>query len=99
MQISTKEDYWKAVDDNWDAILNIFLKVHVPLTEPYEHGDLTTNYMPMLAYLIKLKDERNPEIARWFNLAWAAAPDNPIIHDWYCWVLLLIFISRSSTNS
>lgn len=46
----------------------------------HEHSFLVT--------LEKLKEARDPAMARMLNLCWMAAPDSPEIHRWPSWNVL-----------
>jgi hypothetical protein len=90
MEISTEEDWWQGVDQNWDAIVEIFERAGAPLGDRWWSDgigqDATYHDQVFLAMLTKLRDERDgPGLARMFNLCWIAAPDSRHIHSWPFW--------------
>jgi len=82
--INNKEDYWNTVDSNWGKILAIFQNVGARLDLPFGPYEEILS-VSLLEHLNNLKKNRCPEITRYFNAAWGAAPDRPYIHDWLGW--------------
>lgn len=89
MSIETATDWWALTDRIWSDIVAIFENCGAPLggrswsegigQEPVWHDEV------FLAFLTRLRDDRDPELARWFNLCWIAAPDAEHIHRWPHW--------------
>jgi len=86
----TEDEWWSNVDEAWDSLLNILntyldlwskkdgwdddgnpIEVHCPTDPPITLG----------RHIKKLRENRDPELVRWFNRAWLNAPDNPEIHS------------------
>lgn len=83
MYPTTKQEWWSAVDQHWDflyEILGMFL--------PYEHRDWEKNITEttLLQNALKAKRDRDGHsLARYFNMAWWLAPDDPSIHSIPFW--------------
>lgn len=88
--INDANDWWQLVDLNWSKIVDIFERCGAPLGDHWwSEGigqEATHHDEVLLSMLVRLRDERSgPELARWFNLCWLAAPDQPHIHTWPFW--------------
>jgi hypothetical protein len=90
MTIRTADDWWDACLARWDDIVSIFENCGAPLgSHEWSEGigkDAEWHDKVFLAFLTDLRDHRDgPELARWFNLCWIAAPDKSYIHSWPGW--------------
>ena len=79
-------EWWTNVVTYWKdlfSILSTFLPTH-------EHEGIDGEILidSLGVHLTALKEERDPELARYFNAAWAAAPDNRSIHSIPSWNVL-----------
>jgi hypothetical protein len=86
MSIRTKQDWWDCVNENWADLLQIlyrFLPLHDNLDRD---GQILAH--PVAVKVVKLKENQDDELARYFHAAWAAAPDSPGIHRIPCWGVL-----------
>ena len=88
----TAEEWWKLVDDNWEAIVGIlerFLPLHSLATDP--PGKLNGKilmYTNLADILRAKKNKDGHKLCRYFNGAWNEAPDDPSIHNILGWDLL-----------
>lgn len=86
-------EWWTNVKTYWKdlfAILDMFLP-----TEEHEDRDGNILVDSLGVYITKLKEEQDPELARYFSAAWAAAPDNRSIHSIPSWHVLCDLCSES----
>jgi hypothetical protein len=74
-----KEEYWNIVNEYWNELTNIMLRF-LPKFLPKQTDIIT--------FLNELKDNKNPELARMFNLTWIGAPDSGEIHAIPAWNVL-----------
>jgi len=83
---ATPEEYWSIVDNNWANILAIFYKF-LPM---HKHEDIEGNFLSetLAVHIERLKSERSLDLPRYFNAAWAAAPDSSSIHSIPSWHVL-----------
>lgn len=96
MEINTQEDYWKAVNERWYEIMNIFRKFcDTTIAYDSDHHQLSTHGLVLAAYLDELRTKHDPEISRWFNQLWAVAPDQPWIHGIPGWGTLCDLCSET----
>ena len=84
----TAEEWWQSVNDHWENLLDIlsrFLPMNGMEIIDEESCKVKLTDRPMYRHILKLKEERNSHLARYFNAAWGAAPDNPSIHQIPSW--------------
>ena len=81
-----KEEWWQSLEKNWENILHIFYKF-LPMHEHCNYkNEITTT--PLSFTIQVLKQNRDPDIARYLNRAWGAAPDHISIHSIPSWGVL-----------
>jgi len=94
MIIRTPRDWWNAVNQNWEYILDIFENAGAPMGRSEDDHwwsdgigqDITRHERPLVQVLENAKIDRDHEtLHHYFNLAWLAAPDQPSIHQWVAW--------------
>lgn len=76
---TNKEEWWQLLEENWEAILDIFYQF-LPMHECCNYNNNIT-VITLSRTIDRLKQDRNPDIARYLNRAWGAAPDNISIHS------------------
>ena len=81
---TTKEEYWEIIDEHWDALLGV-IGSYLPLNSMEiineENCEVVPSEKEMWRHILKLKEDRDPHIARYFFAVWDAAPDQPYIHQ------------------
>ena len=84
--IDGREDWWNAVDEHWKDLRRILYR-YLPMAghEGIE-GEILTQPLPLV--IEELQESGDPELARYFEAAWAAAPDSPEIHAIPGWGVL-----------
>lgn len=90
MYPTTKEEWWKLVDENWSDIKCILMKYapvgkYITISEENNDVVLKNSDKPLMVNIVKMKLERNPKLASIFQLTWASAPNNRHIHDNVGW--------------
>lgn len=78
MDIKTVDDWWKQVDAEWTHLMEI-VSHHIDMQHiAYEvPGDLDSpmTMRPVYLEMVKLKEERDQRLARYFFAAWSLAPE------------------------
>lgn len=82
----SKEEWWKLVDDNWIDLLTILHKF-LPM-DGHEDIDKKIIIEPLSLKIEKIKTKQDPDLARYFQAAWFAAPDVSSLHDIPGWLLM-----------
>jgi hypothetical protein len=86
MKLANKEDYWKAISDNWEDLEKI-LHIYLPtFKKAWINGDALP--ISLGEHLTELKETQNQKLVRAFNAAWYAAPDDIGIWSHKGWDLL-----------
>jgi hypothetical protein len=86
VRIESRRSWWLAVEERWEDLLDI-MRRFLP-TEGYEDRDGKILEKPLWMKLVSLKENLDPELARYFHAAWAAAPDDRSIHSLPSWGVL-----------
>ena len=89
----TDVEWWTNVKTYWADLFEIFW-IYLPMDE---YGDRDGNVLvnSLAEHVTRLKEEQDPELARYFSAAWAAAPDNRSIHSIPSWGVLCDLCSES----
>lgn len=91
MIIKTQADWWRAVDERWQDLLDIFDRAGAPLDRTEEEHwwsdgigkEITRHDRPLVHVLEQAKIDRDHEtLHSFFEKAWLAAPDRGFIHSW-----------------
>lgn len=83
---TTKEEWWSLLDKHW-KVLNDILAHYLDYRAYMDYsGKPTERTMEQIVF--DLKEQRNPDIARYLNSAWWQAPDSSYIHSIPGWGLL-----------
>src|SRR5579859_1564173 len=86
MTIETPSDWWACVDRYWPQLRAILYRfIPMDKNEGYD-GEILL--FPLSKHIEELKEQRNQDLARYFNAAWGAAPDDPSIHRIPGWGML-----------
>ena len=75
----TEQEWWNNVNEIWEELLNI-LSMFLDVNEKVITNETLRDH------LIKLKENKDVELEKWFQKAWWNAPDNINIHGipkWY----------------
>lgn len=86
MNLTNEEEWWQALNDNWDRLLGILYRF-IPMSQYLDYKQEIT-MIPMGQTIESLKQNRDPQIVRYLNAAWMSAPDNISIHSIPGWGLL-----------
>lgn len=85
-------EWWELLDNHWGDILQCFENVGAPMDDNVWSDGIGKEAIPhdysLLVTLEKLKESRDPKMARMLYLCWLAAPDKPYIHEWKSWGVL-----------
>jgi len=84
----TKEEYWDVVNLYWAELFSIILTF---LPEEINIDTLERTEV----HVIRLKENKDPTLCRYFNYAWASAPDDGRIHAIPAWHILCDLCSES----
>lgn len=100
--INTQEDWWEAVDENWDDLLDVFYR-YLPMTmAAANNGALAKamninalNPMSVEGAACRAYEEANYEAMKILLFAaWERAPDSESIHDVKGWDVLCDLLSE-----
>ena len=93
MNITTREEWWNALNSEWDAIKDI-LHRYLPM---WENVDLEGHALTcsMSDYVESLRHRFANDLSMYLQAAWSAAPDSPSIHDNACWGLFCDLLSEA----
>lgn len=80
----TKDGWWANVDEYWDDLYSILLSF-LPIVDVGADIGLTIRLDKKVQLL---KDNKDIELARYFGMAWARAPDDSSIHNIPSWHVL-----------
>lgn len=86
MNLTNKEEWWQALNENWDQLIGILYQF-IPMSQYIDYRQNMTD-KPMGQIIENLKQNQDSEIVRYLNAAWASAPDHISIHKIPCWGLL-----------
>lgn len=76
--IKTLDDWWKTAKEHWPDLMNIMDRF-LPMTG-FETWDRTLIGVPLREHVVVMLKQRDRDLPRILNAAWAAAPDQQSIH-------------------
>ena len=79
MRIDTAQDWWNAVDDNWDDLLSIIgdqMIIDAPAHEIPGNAEAELTGRTILQEVIHLKKTRGTKLARYFAASWCLSSDS-----------------------
>lgn len=89
MAITTPDEWWQAVNDNWNDLIKIiycYLRTEEPAHEDVRNLTTKEIGITIMADILKAKTERDwHRLWRYFHWAWEAAPDTITIHSIPSW--------------
>lgn len=95
MEINNKQDWWQAVDNNWETLIDIAFLYNVPLWE-FIDIDKNLSSKTLLKNVEDCKGARDWEsLHSFFQGIWGSAPDIPEIHNVKGWGLLCDLCSET----
>jgi len=80
---TTRDEWWTLLNANWLELQNILYRF-CPMSEQVDCYNNPIS-ATMEQTVQRLKDVRDPDIARYLNLAWGLAPDDISIHSIPSW--------------
>lgn len=89
---TSPDEWWGNLNARWSDILQCFENAGAPMSSNIWRdeirGEEVVHDHSFLVTLEKLRETRDPKMARMLNLCWLAAPDHPSIHRWPSWGVL-----------
>lgn len=95
----TAEEWWELADKHWDDFLAI-LRQYLPMQDVVQLTRIRSGEGITIVEDIEwCKRHKNTYLARYFERAWAAAPDSPEIHSNPSWAEFCDMCSESGILS
>lgn len=94
MQYPTNiNEWWSNVLNDWENLWNLMTKF-LPM-DAHGNGVDYPIELKLHQHIIHLKESKDSELAKWFQLTWSSAPDQPWLHQLHGWHTLCDLCSES----